>query len=144
MRWCTALVEPASRACSIYRGWMATVDRKSLTLLSTFAGPLDPLKTPADNALIDEDEALFMRHGEESRLVGSLVDNSISMRDNPVAVQSFRVMGGDATYLPGSGRYYFKTGSIVIRANGSYDFVPNPDFFGLFTVRRRAAAAVDV
>ena len=67
---------------------------------------------------------------EDTTLNGNVLANDIAPNTSPISVVDFMVDGDPTVYAPGSTATIAGIGALTINLNGSYTFVPAPDYFG--------------
>ncbi len=83
---------------------------------------------PVDNGIGAIDDTATTP--EDTTLTGNVVSNDVDPDGGTVTVASFSVDGDATIYTPGSKATITGVGELTLNANGSYTFVPAPNYFG--------------
>ncbi|MGX1739932.1 Ig-like domain-containing protein, partial [Bosea sp. NPDC055353] len=67
---------------------------------------------------------------EDTTLTGNVVSNDVNPAGGTITVTSFTVAGDPTVYAAGSPAAITGVGTLTINADGTYTFVPAPDYFG--------------
>nr|WP_262928093.1 Ig-like domain-containing protein [Rhizobium cauense] len=84
--------------------------------------------TPVDDAPILVDD--HASGNEDTTITGNVLPNDSDPDGDTLFVTGFTVNGGPTPYLPGQTATIVGVGAITIEANGSFTFIPEPNYDG--------------